>query len=122
MALQDHARLPVFFNSAYQTEITDIRITTESGQLVIETTEGMAGFSPGSGKVNVAMKVAIPIGGTEAPFQQICAKGEYCTVQIGCGSVSYEGTGKIITTSHGQGVNQAADCDVNWTGELKPFQ
>ena len=122
MALQDHARLPVFFNSQYLSEVTDIRIHTESGQLVIETLEGLVGFSPGAGKCTVTMKVAVPIGGTEAPFQQICANGGYCTMQIGCGAVSYEGTGKIIDTSVGQTTHSAADGAINWTGELKAMQ
>lgn len=122
MALQDHARLPVFFNSQYLTEVTSIRVQTESGQQPVETLEGLVGFTEGCGKVTITLKVAVPIGGTEAPFQQICANGGYCTMQIGVGSVSYEGTGKILESDVGQDVNSAADCNISWLGEKKQMQ
>jgi hypothetical protein len=122
MALQDHARLPVFFNSQYLTEVTSIRVSTDSGEQEVLTLEGLVGFTPGAGLTEITLKCTIPIGGTEAEFQQICANGGYCTMQVGCGSVSYEGTGKILNTDFGQDVNSAADFNVSWKGEKKAMQ
>jgi hypothetical protein len=122
MALQDHARLPVFFNSQYLTEVTSIRVSTDSGQQEVLTLEGLVGFTQGAGMTEITMKCAVPIGGTEAEFQEICAAGGYCTMQVGIGAKSYEGTGKIMTTDFGQDVNSAADFNVTWKGEKKAIQ
>jgi hypothetical protein len=117
MALQDHARLPVFFNAQYLTEVIDIRIRSASGEQKVLTLEGLVGFSPGPGETTITLKCAIPIGGTEAPFQQLCMTHAYCTMQIGVGAVSYQGTGKIIDCDIGQSVNSAAEFSLSWEGE-----
>jgi hypothetical protein len=122
MALQDHARLPVFINSQYLVEVSSVTLHTASGQQEVLTLEGLVGFTPGAGLIEITLKCAIPIGGTEAPFQQICATGAYCTMQIGCGAVGYEGTGKIIDFTASQSVNGAAECDITFKGELKQMQ
>lgn len=120
--LQDHARIPTFFNAQYLTEVTSIRVRTDSGQQEVLTLEGLVGFTEGAGLVELTMKCAIPIGGTEAPFQKWCADGEYVSVQVGCGAVSFEGTGKIIDTDFGQDVNSASDFNLTWRGPKKAMQ
>jgi hypothetical protein len=117
MALQDHAKLPVFFNSQYLTEVIEIRLHFASGEQKVVTLEGLVGFSPGPGETGITLKCAVPQAGTEAPFQQLCMTHAYCTMQIGAGAVSYLGTGKIITCDLGQSVNAAAEINVEWEGE-----
>lgn len=84
--------------------------------------EGLGGFTPGSGACTIDLGFAIPIGGTEYPFQQKSANGEYVTFQLGVGSVGYIGKGKILNVEVGQDVGSASHGTCQWHGELKPFE
>ncbi len=119
---QDYARLPVFYNQAYLVQITSVSHTTDAGQQPVNLlNEGLGGFTPGTGKCTMKIDFAIPIGGTEVPYQQDCANGAYVTLQLGVGPVSYIGTGKIQTVDIGQSTGAAAQGTANWEGELKPM-
>lgn len=120
--LQDHARLPAFINGTYLIEVTQIGMRTNSGQLEVVTLEGLVGFSEGAGSVEITLGFAIPIGGTEAEFQEQCAEGSYVTMQIGVGSKSYNGVGKIIDCEIGQSTNSASEGTIRWVGEKKKIQ
>jgi len=64
--LQDHARLAIFVDQTVQIEITSIQMTTNSGQNRVDLlNEGLAGFTPGSGDVNLQIGFAVPKGGQE---------------------------------------------------------
>lgn len=120
---QDYAKLTVFYNQQYLNQLTSVTHDTESGQQPVNLlNEGLGGFTPGAGMCKMKLGYAIPIGGTEVPYQQHCATGAYVTLQLGVGAVSYIGTGKIITTSLGQSVNAAAEGSVDWEGELKAME
>jgi hypothetical protein len=120
--LQDHARLPVFFNQQYLEEVTDVRVRTDSGQQPVETLEGLVGFTSGSGRVEITISFAIPIGGTEAEFQENCAEGNYVDMQVGVGAKAYAGRGKVTECEFGQGTNAASEGSLTWVGELKPIE
>lgn len=123
MALQDYARLPVFYNGALMEEVTSVSMTTNSGQIRIDTlTRGLSGFSPGSGDVTFEIGIVIPIGGQEFPIQQDCAEGNYVELQLGVGKDKYIGRGKIETQSLSQSVNAAAEGTFTWTGEKASLQ
>lgn len=120
---QDYARLPVFYNQSYLNQLTSVSHVTDSGQQPVNLlNEGLGGFSPGAGDCKIKLGFAIPIGGTEQPYQQDCANGAYVTFQIGVGSVGYIGTGKILTCDIGQNVNSASEGTLEWQGELKPME
>lgn len=120
---QDYAKLPVFADQQYLNQLTSVSHETDSGQQPVNLlNEGLGGFVPGSGDCKIKLGFAIPIGGTEYPYQQKCANGEYVTFQIGVGAVGYIGTGKIMTVSISQSVNGAAEGTCDWQGELKPME
>jgi hypothetical protein len=83
--------------------------------------EGLGGFTPGTGSCKITLGFAIPIGGTEQPYQQDAANGAYIRMQLGVGDVSYIGTGKIHNVKISQSVNAAAEGTLDWEGELKPM-
>lgn len=117
---QDYARLTVFYNQTYLTQITSVSLDTEPGQMPVNLlNEGLGGFTPGTGSCKISLGFAIPIGGTEVPYQQDSANGEYVTMQIGVGPVAYIGRGKLGPVKISQSVNAAAEGTVDWEGELK---
>lgn len=120
MALQDYARLGVFYNSNALTQLTSIGLTTNSGQQRIDLlNEGLAGFTPGSGDCTVDIGFVVPIGGTEDTFQEDCATGTFVTLQIPIGRKSYIGRGKIQSVHVSQATNANVEGTFNWMGELK---
>lgn len=120
---QDYAKLTVFYNQAYLNQLTSISHKTDSGQQPVNLlNEGLGGFTPGSGSCTLDLGFAIPIGGTEVPYQQDCANGAYVTFQMGVGSVGYIGKGKILNVDVGQDVGQASHGTCQWHGELKAFE
>ena len=121
-ALQDHARLALFVAQTYMVEMTSIELTTNSGQQRVDTLEGVAGFTPGSGDCTVSCGFAVPIGGQEYPFQETCADGSYVTLQIPIGDKDYIGNGKFMDVSINQSVNANTEGTFTWAGELTPLQ
>ena len=120
--LQDHASLSIFVEQVYMVEMTSIELSTNSGQQRVDTLEGLAGFTPGSGDCTVSCGFAIPIGGQEYPFQETCADGSYVSLQIPVGPVDYIGLGKFMDVSINQSVNGNTEGNFTWTGELAALQ
>ena len=122
MALEDHARLPVFIDQDYQVVMTTISMSTNSGQQRVDTLEGLAGFTPGSGDVSISGNYVIPVGGQQFPVQEATANGTYHTFQIGIGPKDYIGRGKFMDNEIGQSVNASTEGSLNWVGELKAIE
>lgn len=122
MTPREHAKLAVFVDGTYLVEVTSIEFTTESGQVRIDTFEGLAGFTPGSGKTGVKLELAIPISGQEYPFQESCADGILTPIQIPVGQKSFMGIGKFMDVGISQSVNAAASESVTWEGGLSKLQ
>jgi hypothetical protein len=120
---QDYAKLNAFYNQQYLQQLSSISHVTDSGQQPVNLlNEGLGGFTPGSGSCTIKLGFLVPIGGTEVPYQQDCANGAYVTFQIGCGSVGYIGTGKLMNCEIGQSVGAATEGSIEWHGELKPME
>ena len=120
---QDYAKLSTFADQQSLNQLTSVSHKTDSGQQPVNLlNEGLGGFSPGSGSVTMDLAFAIPIGGTEYPYQQKCANGDYVVFQIGVGSVGYIGRGKILNVEVGQDTGSASHGTAQWHGELKPFE
>ena len=118
VALQDHARLAIAIDGQWQLTPTSIDMTTNSGQQRVDTLEGLAGFTPGSGDVTVTVNFALPIGGQEFDVQGTCALGAFVTMQVPLGPADYIGNGKIIDNNFSQSVNANTEGSFTWTGEL----
>lgn len=123
MALQDYARLGVFYNGSAITQLTSLGHTTNSGQQRVDLmNEGLGGFTPGPGDCTVDVGFAVPIGGTEFNFQEDCANGAFVTLQVPVGRKYYIGEGKIMTVSISGSTGANVEGTFNWVGELKPME
>lgn len=122
MAVQDYANLSVFYNGNPLTQITSIAFTTQSGQQRVELlNQGVGGFTPGSGSVEIEVGFVVPIGGTEDTFQEDCSNGTFVTLQVPIGAKDYIGRGKIMEVKISQSTNAVTEGSFNWTGQLKPI-
>ena len=123
MALQDFGKLGVFYNGSLLEKITSIHMTTASGIIPVDIlNEGLAGFTPGSGKVTISVGFVVPVGGTEETFQEDCANEAYVSLQVPIGAKAYLGNGKIETVEIGQTVNASVEGTFAWMGEIAPLQ
>ncbi len=123
MALQDFAKLGTFYNGSLLELITHIRFVTDSGIIEVDVlNEGLAGFTPGSGRVNIDVGFVVPVGGTEETFQEDCANQKFVTLQIPIGAKAYIGTGKLKTVDIGQSTNASVEGTFNWTGTISALQ
>ena len=120
--LQDHARLALFIDTTYQVTMTSIEMATNSGQQRVDTLEGLAGFTPGSGDVTFTCGFSIPIGGQEFPIQQAVDAGTYHTVQMPLGPEDYVGLGKFIDCNITQSVNANTEGTFTWVGQKAPLE
>ena len=122
MALQDFAKLAVFYSGNALTRVTSISLDTESGEQRVDLlNEGLSGFTPGSGSVSISVGFVVPIGGTEDTFQEDCATGKYITLQVPVGRKSYIGKGKLMSVKISQSTNANVEGTFEWSGELKPL-
>ncbi len=120
MALQEYARLPVFINQAYVSQLTSVELTGESGQVAVDLlNEGLGGFTPGSGRTRVRIGFAVPIGGLEVDVWEQMSEGQIVAFQVGVGAKGYSGKGKIMSVSISQSTNSSVEGTCEWEGELK---
>lgn len=123
MPVQDYAKLAVFYNGNALTQVTSISITTESGQQRVDLlNEGVGGFTPGSGSVEIEVGFVVPIGGQEDEFQEACARGDYVTLQVPIGPKDYVGRGKLMNVRISQSTGAVTEGTFTWTGQLKPLE
>jgi len=123
MAFTDFAKLSAFYKGNALTKLTSITITTESGQQRVDLlNEGLAGFTPGSGSVEIEIGFAVPIGGLEDTFQEDCATGAIVEMQIPIGSKDYIGLGKVMNVKISQTTAQNVEGTFTWSGQLKPIE
>ncbi len=122
MALQDFAKLGIFYNGNALTKVTSISLDTNSGEQRIDLlNEGLAGFTPGSGDCSIEVGFVVPIGGLEDEFQEDCATGTYVTLQVPVGRKSFIGRGKLQSVKISQSTNANVEGSFSWMGELKPL-
>lgn len=123
MALSDYARLGIFYGGDALTQVVSVQATTNSGQQRVDLmNEGLGGFTPGSGDVSISVGFAVPIGGTEKPYQADCANGRFVTLQLQEGSRYYIGQGKIMDEDVSGSAGANTEGTFNWVGELKPME
>jgi len=123
VAQQDYAQLKALFNTSPLLQCTSIDFETESGiQPVQVMGEGLAGFTSGTGMCTVNIGFVVPIGGLEFDFQGICAREEYCSVQLFVGRQNYTGTGKINNVKITGSNDQVTSGTFTWTGPKKPVE
>lgn len=120
--VQDHLRLTALVDGKRQTELTKINGKLVTNSQAIETLEGLAGKTPGSGRVTISLTSAIPASGLEFDYWSTAAKGTYHTVQIPVGSKSYIGKGWFDEVELDQSVNGGAEVSCTWIGTIAPLR
>lgn len=123
MAFQDYGILKVSLNGNSLTQLSKIGIKFDSGQQPIDVlNEGLSGFTPGSGRVTIDLGILLPIGGFEEDYFGKLADGEFVTMQLFAGPVSYVGKGKLTEGGIDQSVNGAVEATATWIGQLRKLQ
>ena len=116
--LQDHLRLKLLVNGVFLVTPSSISVEFDSGAQRVDTLEGLAGKTPGSGSVTINCTCAVPLGGPEADFFENCVEGAYADLQVPFGAKSYIGTGWYQTAQISQSVNANTEVQFTWMGQL----
>lgn len=120
--LEDHLRLALLIEGVFQIKPSSIKLRFESNNQEVDTLEGLAGKTPGSGKVRISCTAAVPIGGPESDYIGNCVAGTYATMQVPFGTKSYIGNGWYDSVEIGQSVNQSTEISFEWTGQFNAPQ
>lgn len=117
MALTEGAKVPVFYNGTYLEQLKSIELALETGVVRIETLEGLAGFSSGSGMVTFNVTSNVPSTGFEADFWNDANNEVLVTIQVGVGPQAYVGQGKIENVRVTRDTGAAIEGSFSWTGQ-----
>ena len=118
LKLTDHLRLKLFVNGDSKIETSSISVQYTSNNQPVETLEGLAGKTPGAGRVTVTVTSAVPIGGPEFDYEGAVVRGDYVELQIPAGAKSYIGTGWFDEATVSQSVNANTEISFTWIGEF----
>lgn len=115
----DHLRLALLIQGSYQSTPSSISVEFDSGNQRVDTLEGLAGKTPGSGSVSINATVSIPVSGPEYDFFADCVDGKYVDMQVPFGAKSYIGTGWFQTASISGSANANTEASFSWIGKLE---
>lgn len=115
---EDHIRLRLLINGKFQIKPSSIRVAFAANNQVVDTLEGLAGKTPGSGRVTISVTAAVPIGGTEEDYFGDCVKGSYVEMQVPFGAKSYIGTGWYDDVEISQSTGANTEVTFTWQGEF----
>jgi hypothetical protein len=116
--LSDHLRLALLIDGVYQVKPSQIRVQLSSNNQAVETLEGLAGKTPGSGRCTISGTCAAPIGGPEHDFFTNVVEGSYHEMQVPFGVKSYIGNGWFDECEIGQSNNANTEVTFTWIGEF----
>jgi hypothetical protein len=122
MALQDFGRLFALVDSNLQVYVESISIQTDSGNIEINTFDGLAGFSPGPGAITISLNYAVPAAGFETNFQAMVVDKQIHAMQIGIGPNALITEGKFNTDTISGSVTTATQGAVTFKGKLAKFE
>lgn len=122
MALEDHLKLTVLIDGVFQVKVSNITVNGDSGSQAVETLEGLAGKTPGSGKCEISGTWAVPLGGLEFDFWSAMAAGSYHEIQVPVGAKSVISEGWFQTAGVQGSVNSSTEANMTFMGELQALQ
>jgi len=120
MALNDHLRLTVLVDGVRQVKLSGVTVNGQSGAQAVETLEGLAGKTAGSGRLEITANWAVPITGFEFDVAEAVAEGTYHELQIPVGSKSIVSQGWFDSFDLGQSTNANTELGAQFIGELNP--
>lgn len=119
--MQDFALLKLFYNGAPVTMITRVKRLVNANNIpIMVMSEGLVGYTDGSGECTMDWDCPIPIGGTEFDYEGDCVNKNFVDMQIFVGSRSYAGRGKLVQAETSQEQQGTASIAVSWTGDFAP--
>lgn len=122
MAFINGLRLRLLIDGVQQVTQSDISLEIDGQNQPLETLEGLAGKTPGSGKVTITGTQIVPIGGLEFDFVKVAQDGSFHDMQIPIGGKSYIGNGWFDKATISQSTGKGTECQFTWIGEFKPLR
>jgi hypothetical protein len=116
--LEDHLRLRLLINGVFQVKPSSVRVQFAPNNNPVDTLEGLAGKTPGSGRVTITVTAAVHIGGPEFDYFGSSTRGDYVEMQVPFGAQSYIGTGWFDDVEIGQSTGANTEVNFTWTGEF----
>lgn len=116
--LEDHLRLALLIDGVFQIKPSTIRVQLSSQNQPVETLEGLAGKTPGSGRCTVTGTAAVPKNGPEEDFFTKVVVGSYHQIQVPMGLKGYIGNGWFDECEIGQSTGQNTEVSFTWIGEF----
>ena len=123
MALNFGAKLVLFIDGQKIGTLQSVDIESNSGKVRIDTLEGLAGASIGSGDVKITGDCYVPIGGQEVDiFSEATQLSGFHDMQIGIGAGAYKGSGWFENSKISQSSNSETKVSFSWLGESNPLE
>jgi hypothetical protein len=119
MAFQDGLRLRLLVDGVHQLLQSDISLEVDGQNQPLETLEGLAGKTPGAGRVTITGTAVVPIGGPEFDYAGAVVSGAYHDLQVPQGPKSYIGTGWFDKATLGQSTGKGTEINFTWIGEFE---
>lgn len=116
--LEDHLRLALLLDGVFQVKPSSIRLQLSSQSQPVETLEGLAGKTPGSGRCTITVTAAVPTTGPESDVLSLVVRGSYHQMQVPFGLKSYIGNGWFDEAEIGQSVGQNTEISFTWIGQF----
>ena len=118
MALTDGLKLRLLIDGVQQIMASDVSLELDGQNQPLETLEGLAGKTPGSGRATVTGTSVVQIGGPEHDFLSSIVEGDYHDLQVPYGTKSYIGTGWFDKATLSQSTGKSTDFQFTWVGEF----
>ena len=118
MALQDHLRTTLLVDGVRQVKVSEVSVTFNSGAQRVDTMDGFAGKTPGSGDVEITAKWALPITGMEFDVLTAAADGTYHELQIPVGSKTVVAQGYFEVAGFSGSTNANTEATATFRGEI----
>lgn len=118
-----YAKIPVFLDGAYLSQVTRVGVVANFGIIDVETLEELAGFTNSAGNVEITIEFVIPSTGMEYDFWNVGLNRTDVRAQFGLGgSGSYAATGKFTELNVGQAVGEVSNGSFTWRGPVRPME
>lgn len=101
-----------------QVKASEITVNGQSGAQAVETLEGLVGKTPGSKRLEISAKWALPITGMEFDVATATANGTYHEIQIPVGSKTIVSQGWFQEFNLGGSVNANTEVGAQFVGSL----
>jgi hypothetical protein len=114
--LGDGLKLRGYIDGVLQLMFTELSLEIDGQNQPLETLEGLAGKTPGSGRVTITFTAVVPIGGQEFDVVSAVQNGGYHDFQIPLGAKSYVDKGYFDKATVSQSVGKPTEVSATWIG------